>query len=166
MGKEKHACGRYRQGLVVGKFAPFHCGHKHLVATAEAACDALLVLCYSNPDFPDMPSDMRANWIRSLFPYIQVCVPRDPPPDTAEDLTHRSFVCAWLTANGIVVDVVFSSEDYGPGFAAVIGASHVMVDRHRSEFPISGRMIRQQPLRHSHGLDAIVRKDWPPLALL
>ena len=33
-------------GLVVGKFCPLHRGHMHLIESAIAACDAVLVIGY------------------------------------------------------------------------------------------------------------------------
>ncbi|OGW39558.1 MAG: histidine kinase, partial [Nitrospirae bacterium GWC2_56_14] len=47
---------------------------------------------------------------------------------------------------GSAPDAVFTSEDYGEGYARAMGAKHVMVDRHRVMYPCSGTMIRKDPL--------------------
>jgi len=64
------------------------------------------------------------------------------PPDAAEDHTHREFVRQYLADLGQRIDVVFSSEAYGPGFAEYLGAEHVAVDNQRQQVPTSGTHLR------------------------
>jgi cytidyltransferase-like protein len=149
----------FRHALIAGKFAPFHRGHQHLVETALAESERLTVLAYANPDFPAMPGHVRAGWIRALYPMAQVLVPNDPPPDASPDAVHRRFVRDLLDARGLQVDAVFSSEDYGPGFAATLGAAHRMVDRDRLRVPVSGRLIRADLAAHRAFLHPIVLRD-------
>jgi HTH-type transcriptional regulator, transcriptional repressor of NAD biosynthesis genes len=140
-------------GLVVGKFAPFHSGHKFVINTALEKMDTAIVLVYSNPDFPDMPMYVRANWIRQIYKDkpVYVFTPENSPSNDATDFTHREFVKNWLgqhhsilpfgSKNGI--DVVYGSDDYIPGFAKHIGANHHMVDAKRSKYNISGTKVRE-----------------------
>lgn len=58
---------------------------------------------------------------------------------------------------GRAPDVVFSSEDYGPPFAAFMGCRHVMVDRDRAAFPISGTAVRASPLENLQWVEPCVR---------
>lgn len=149
-------------GLVVGKFWPPHRGHQWLLETAATQVAELVVLVYANPDAAATPAALRANWIRALYrgdelaegPRIGTTPLRvfalsaeadGVPPDAAEDDTHREFVRRWLAKEGIRVDVVFSSEPYGPGFAHHIGAAHVAVDPGRVHLPISGTRVRENP---------------------
>lgn len=131
-------------GLIVGKFAPLHKGHQHLIETAltDPTIDRLLVLVYANPDFPWMPSYRRARWIRALYPQAEVLVPENPPPDNTNNHTQREFVRQWLAQRSIGVNKVYSSEPYGEGFAQHIRAEHVLVDLQRKQFPISGTQVR------------------------
>jgi HTH-type transcriptional regulator, transcriptional repressor of NAD biosynthesis genes len=139
-------------GLVVGKFAPFHNGHKLVIDTALKDMDVVIVLVYANPDFADMPVHARANWIREIYKNLPVYVyiPQNPPPDTADDFTQREFVKTWLEAHRTElpfgskrwIDVVYGSDAYIPGFAAHIGASPRVVDAHREQFPVSGTAVR------------------------
>ncbi len=131
--------------LIVGKFAPLHKGHQYLIETAlqDQNVDEWIILVYSNPDFlPDMPSHRRATWIKHLYPQANVFVPENPPPNNADDVTHREFVNQWLEQNTIKADVVYSSENYGEGFAKHIGATHVLVDLSRSKVSVSGTKAR------------------------
>lgn len=144
------------RGLVVGKFAPLHQGHQWLLETALSECESVTVLVYSHPDFPAMPSEVRANWLRALYPRLEVFVPDNPPPNDASDLEHREFVKGWLLARGIAVNAVFTSESYGEGFAAHLGVPHRLVDLERGRFPISGTQIRADVHAMRHQLEPLV----------
>ena len=148
-----------RTGLVVGKFWPPHRGHQLLLETAAAQVAELLVLVYANPDSPAHPAAERAQWLRELYrgdeladgPHINATPLRifalsaeadGVPPDAADDDTQREFVRQWLARQGFHVVVVFSSEDYGPGFAAHLSVAHVAVDNARARVPVSGTRVR------------------------
>lgn len=154
---------RYRMlspaGLVVGKFWPPHRGHQLLLETAAAQVAELLVLVYAHPDDPAHPAPARAAWLRELYrgdefaagprsgatPLRIVALTAEAdglPPDAADDHTHREFVRQWLASHGYAIDVVFSSEAYGPGFARHLGAAHVLVDAERRQVPVSGTTLR------------------------
>ena len=157
---------RFRRGLVVGKFCPLHLGHEFLIGRARALCDELIVLSYTEPGFDGYDSSRRENWLKARFPDVISLALDNPrlaalcreagiesvpkiPADNAPDDAHRQFV-AWLLdeALGKQVDAVFTSEDYGDGFAALLGkrfghsVEHVCVDRARRKIPISGSQIR------------------------
>ena len=144
------------RGLVVGKFAPLHKGHQFLLETALRECESVTVLVYSNPDFPAMPSQIRAAWLRALYPRLEVFVPDDPPPNESSDLEQREFVRHWLLARGIEVDVVFTSEGYGEGFAAHLGVTHKLVDLERRRVAVSGTQIRADIHGSRHHLEPLV----------
>ena len=145
-------------GLVVGKFNPPHRGHQLLLEAAAAQVAELLVLVYAHPDDPAHPAAERAAWLRELYrgddgsqgPHVGATPLRiialtaadGVPPDTADDYTQREFVRQWLQEHGHRIDLVFSSEAYGPGFAEHLGAAHVAVDNARQQVPVSGTMLR------------------------
>ena len=149
----------YTLGLVVGKFSPPHRGHQLLLETAAAQVAELLVLVYTHPDDAAHPAAERAGWLRELYrgddfaagPHVGTTPLRivalsaeadGVPPDSADDHTHREFVRCWLLAHDLWPDVVFSSESYGPGFAAHLSAAHVAVDVARQQLPVSGTQLR------------------------
>ncbi len=156
-------------GLVVGKFWPPHRGHQLLLETAAAQVAELLVLVYANPDDATHPAPVRAGWLRELYrgddytqgPHIGTTPLRiialtaaadGIPPDVADDHTQREFVRQWLARHGEAIDVVFSSEAYGPGFAAHLGATHLMVDEPRQQVPVSGRELNVELGRRNEEL--------------
>ncbi len=144
-------------GLVVGKFAPFHLGHQYVIDTALEKMNDVIVLVYSNPDFPDMPTQVRVNWIRQLYKNkpVYVFTPENVPANDADDFTQREFVKVWLEQHRATlplgskysgsknwIDTVYGSDDYIPGFAKHIGAGHHIVDAKRSKHDVSGTKIR------------------------
>lgn len=164
----------FRSGLVVGKFSPLHRGHELVIGQALAACDQVAIISYSKPEFPRCGATARRRWLSELFPQARRLViddselaarcaerglpPRTIPHNDAPDDEHRRF-CAWLCHEvlGLCVDAVFTSEDYGDGFAAVLGeclsaatgstrlVTHVSVDKGRSAVPVSGTRLRASP---------------------
>jgi len=128
-----------------------------LLETAAAQVAELVVLVYAHPDDLIHPAPERAHWLRELYrgddytlgPRLGATLLRivglpaaTVPPDTAPDATHREFVRQWLAQENVHIDLVFSSESYGPGFAEHLGATHVAVDNQRQQVPISGTRLR------------------------
>ncbi len=151
------AVRKYARGLVVGKFCPLHRGHMLVIDAALAACDEVFVISYTKPAFEGCASDKRQTWLHALYPDVTALVLSDSasltlPHNDAPDAQHRAFV-GWVCTNllGITVDAVFTSEDYGDGFAASLSrcfrapVQHVCVDKARSAVPISGTAIRADP---------------------
>jgi HTH-type transcriptional regulator, transcriptional repressor of NAD biosynthesis genes len=138
-------------GFIVGKFYPPHRGHKHLIDVARAQVDHLIVMIAHHPS-QRIPGEVRAAWLREIHPDCDLRL----VPDELEDDSQQwaDFTRAYL---GFAPDVVFSSEDYGPRFAALMGSRHVMVDRPRAAVPISATRIRQDPLAHLAMLEPCVR---------
>ncbi len=147
---------RFRRGLVVGTFAPLHRGHQLLIETAIAACDHVTVMTWANPDLPEMPTDVRAGWLRTIYPALEVVAleAEGCPPDDAPGEVQRAFTLANLPAP---VDAVFTSEAYGDALALVLEAVHVSVDPDRTRVPISGTQIRADLSAHMADLDPSVR---------
>jgi NadR type nicotinamide-nucleotide adenylyltransferase len=166
---------RWRLGLVVGKFSPLHNGHELLIDTALSECEAVRVLSYVKPSLPKCPPAVRRAWLERRFPNARILVldedtlagRHDAPPwpeDYADELLHRRFV-GYLCREvlGERPDVVFTSEAYGPGFAAELAryfetrdgsgpcqqsgvrVAHVAVDPARARVPISGTRLRDDP---------------------
>jgi len=177
----------YATGLAVGKFCPLHRGHQHLLDQALEQCEALIVISYTKPEFPGSEPEHRERWLASLYPDTTRLVIDDArlaehcrvrglpiatlPHNDAPDDTHRHFV-AWLLRHILEasVDVVFTSEAYGEGFANVLSqvqrdadgpcAAHVMVDRDRVAVPISGTAVRKDPHGRRNYLDPLVYRDF------
>lgn len=147
-------------GLVIGKFYPPHRGHKHLIDTARAGVDRLVVILPHHPS-QRIPGEVRRAWLEEIHPDCEIHLVPDELGDDGE--AWARFTMAHL---GRTPDVVFTSEDYGPGFAAHLSCRHVMVDRERRTVPVSGTMIRRAPLEYLHWLEPCVRAYFVPRVVL
>jgi NadR type nicotinamide-nucleotide adenylyltransferase len=147
-------------GLVVGKFYPPHRGHKHLIDSARRQVDRLVVLLPHHVS-QRIPGETRKAWLEEIHPDCEIHLVPDELPDDSK--LWADFTLAHL---GRAPDVVFSSEDYGPHYAAFMGCRHVMVDRARQAIPISGTRVRSKPLDHLDFLEPCVRAYFVRRAVL
>ncbi|UWX95988.1 AAA family ATPase [Arthrobacter zhaoxinii] len=138
----------FAQGLVIGKFYPPHTGHRHLIATASKQSARLAVVVLGTR-FEDIGLADRVKWLAAEFEDTNVTVigmPDDCPVDyTSRAIwkAHNELLRLALKSKGITaVDAVFSSEEYGATLAGDFGAEHVMVDKARSSYPVSGTLCR------------------------
>ncbi|MBK5256119.1 MAG: AAA family ATPase [Vicinamibacteria bacterium] len=138
-------------GFVVGKFYPPHRGHKLLIDQARAQVDQLIVMLAHHPA-QTIPGEVRRAWLEEIHPDCRIHL----VPDELEDDSSQwaEFTVRHL---GRAPDVVFSSEDYGPVFAGLMGSRHVMVDRARLAMPVSATQVRRWPLRYLDFLEPCVR---------
>lgn len=145
------------RGLVLGKFLPYHSGHAHLIRTARRAVDELTVLVCSIGSEP-IPGRVRFDWVRKSHPDCRVVHVAEEVPQTPDE--SPDFWPIWsdlVQRYAGMVDVVFTSEQYGDELAARIGASHTCVDLGRAAVPISGSRILSAPLANWEYLPPIVR---------
>ena len=140
------------RGLVIGKFYPPHRGHKFLIDTALEQVDHLDVLICARPE-QAIPGELRARWLQEMHPAANVRAIDDP----GEDDDSGFWAQYTVRILGSAPDVVFTSEDYGEAYAHLLGCHHVMVDRERTNVPVSARAIRAAPLRHWEYLEPCVR---------
>lgn len=133
-------------GFLLGKFLPPHRGHMYLVETAQGYVDHLTVLVCTLQREP-IPGELRYQWMKELFPTVNVQHYSDDIPQTPEE--HPDFWNIWLHTIRQYVpvgpDYVFTSEPYGDKLAEVLGAKHICVDLSRTTFPVSGTGVRDNP---------------------
>lgn len=147
---------RYRTGLVIGKFLPFHKGHELLVAEAERACEQLTVVVV-DAGWQDIPVEVRIDWIKEGFPGARV-VSVDQDALGLDDWDTPGWAQATVEAHGgLAPDAVFSSEEYGRPWAEAMGCEHELVDLERRQVPISGTAVRSDPLANLDYLPPQVR---------
>jgi len=181
---------KFANGLIVGKFCPLHLGHEMLIQTALARCEQLVLLSYCKPEFSGFERARRDRWLESRFPSVRRLVIDDAslhqltlakglqdypkiPHNDADEYDHRLFV-GWLCRHilDVTVDAVFTSEDYGDGFAAVLTdyfrefnlsatpVQHICVDKARQKIPISGTRLRDAIHSHRDYLAPAIYQDF------
>lgn len=143
---------KYKSGLILGKFYPFHLGHKHLIDVAISNCEKVsVIVCHNSSQF--IPVGDRVSHIRETFKkrknlHIFTIDDENFPKYDSECETLDEFYSYWVPAVKNLVkdlDVVYTSEDYGDDFARYLGISHYLVDKQRIKYPVSGSSIRENP---------------------
>ena len=130
-----------RRGLIVGKFYPPHRGHKYLIDKALSRVEELTVIVCRRPG-ETPPADLRAAWLREIHPDVRFIVV-DDELDADDSRVWAENSIRWI---GFRPDLVFTSEDYGESFARHLGCGHVQVDKARAAVPVSGTLVRSDPL--------------------
>jgi NadR type nicotinamide-nucleotide adenylyltransferase len=135
-----------KRGLTLGKFAPFHKGHQHVVETALSEVNELVVLIYDT-ELTNVPLQVRADWIRRLYPGVRVIEGWNGPEgygDTPEiRAVQENYILECL--QGLEITHFFCSEFYGDHVSKALGAVDRRVDEARSTIPISGTELRADP---------------------
>jgi HTH-type transcriptional repressor of NAD biosynthesis genes len=174
---------RHRLGLVVGKFSPLHLGHEHVIRTAQACCDQVLVLGYSQPAFAGCDRLARQGWIDQRCPGLiniqlddaevarrcmALGLPFQPMPENlAPDAVQQAYL-AWLLQGpvGLRPDAMVGSETYLEPCAHLLSqrlgheVSPICVDLHRQVHPISATRIRSDVHAHAHWLGPQVQQSF------
>ena len=145
-----------KTGFVVGKFLPPHRGHRHLIETARDSVEHLTIMLCELPDDP-IPGHLREAWLREIHPDCRVL---RVPSDVAADDDSEGWAIYVTKTLGYVPDAVFTSEDYGETFCHYLGSRHVLVDKERLRFPISGTLVRADPYRQWRYLEPCVRAHY------
>jgi HTH-type transcriptional regulator, transcriptional repressor of NAD biosynthesis genes len=139
-----------KRGIALGKFMPFHLGHKHLLDTARDNCDHLTIVVCSLPTEP-IPGKDRFDWLCRAYPDSNVKVVHLARPDMPQEpADHINFWQIWREAllkySKVPYDVLFSSEAYGHRLAEELSCRHCLVDQERTTVPTSGTAIRKDYL--------------------
>ncbi|MFO1512392.1 MAG: AAA family ATPase [Verrucomicrobiota bacterium] len=139
-------------GLVIGKFYPPHRGHKLLIDSATARSEQTVVIVCAKPS-DTIPGELRGQWLREIHPAARVMV-IDDRYDENDSRVWAENTVRWL---GRAPDAVFTSEDYGDRYAALMGCKHISVDKPRGQVPISGTAVRSDPYAHWDFIEPPVR---------
>lgn len=149
-----------KTGFTLGKYAPFHSGHAYLINHALSLVDHLVVVIYPCVEL-SIPLKIRANWIRSLFPQVEVIEANEGPLDTgytAEVVNKQNAFLTELLAD-YCFDYFFSSEPYGEHVSKALKCGDIRVDMSRHKVPISATKIRHDPIKHRAFLSKEVYND-------
>lgn len=150
-----------RSGLTLGKFAPLHKGHQFVIETALAEMDEVRVVLYDCPETTSVPLPARADWLRQLYPTVQVLEAWDGPTEVGDTpeikQRHENYLLNHLRLRGVTH--FYSSEFYGEHVSQALGAVNRIVDRDRATVPVSGTAIRENPFAFRDYLHPLVYRD-------
>lgn len=145
----------FKNSLVLGKFFPLHLGHIFLIDTAISQSETVHVIMTHNPS-QSISGEIRFEALKSIYgdnPQVKLYSISDEglPQYDHECETLDQFYSYWipLVYNNVKeLDAVFTSEDYGDDFARYLGVKHILVDKERRKYPVSGTFIRTNPFKY------------------
>ena len=151
-------------GLTLGKFAPFHYGHRFLIQTALDEMDKVIVMAYED-DCINIPVQKRADWIRKSFKEniqnMEIIGCYDGPQAvgyTDEIMKkHEDYILDKVGDKKITH--FYSSEKYGDHVSKALKAVDRRVDMLHQTVAISGTKIRNNPYNSKHYMPPHVYKD-------
>lgn len=130
-------------GFTIGKFAPLHKGHQYLIETALKEMDKVIVVVYDT-DVIDIEAEKRANWIKELYPNVEIKFAHNPPAKYGLDEESVNIQMKYLS--NILKDETpthfYSSEKYGASVARYMNIVDRRVDNERTIVPIRATEIR------------------------
>lgn len=148
-------------GLTLGKYAPLHKGHQFVIETAILEMNEVVVMIYDSPEITNIPLAVRANWLRSIYPSVEVIEAWDGPSEiglTPEiKKMHEDYIIKQLA--GRKITHFYSSEFYGEHVSEALGAINRLVDCERNTIPISATQIREDAYACRSYLHPLVYRD-------
>jgi NadR type nicotinamide-nucleotide adenylyltransferase len=148
-------------GFTLGKYAPLHHGHQYVIEQGLAETDRMIVMIYNCPETTPCPLPVRAQWLRDLYPQVEVIEAWDGPtmvgytPEIKK--CHEQYILQQL--KGQRVTHFYCSELYGDHVSQALNAMNCVVDKSRSKFPVSGTSIRANPYLYRQHISSRVYRD-------
>ncbi len=147
-------------GFTIGKFAPLHKGHQFLIETALKEMDKMIVIVYDT-DLIDIPTEKRAEWIKELYPNVEIKFGHNPPKQYGLDEESVNIQMEYLTK--IIGDEkpthFYSSEKYGASVAKYMNLIDRRVDDNREIVPIRATIVRENLEKNKNWIEPKVYDD-------
>ena len=148
-------------GLTLGKFAPLHKGHQLVIETALAEMDEVSVIIYDAPETTPVPLNIRSNWIKKLYPQVELIEAWDGPTEVSDTpeikRKHEKYIIELLKISSVTH--FYSSEFYGEHMSIALGAVNRIVNPSRNVVPVSGMKIRENPFLFREFISPVVYQD-------
>lgn len=129
--------------------------------TMLSEVDEAIAIIYDCPEVTPVPLNVRANWIRQLYPHVQVMEAWDGPTEVGDapeiKRKHEEYIINLLGNRRITH--FYSSEFYGEHMSLALGAVNRLVDCDRKNVPISGTAIRNNPFCFREYLHPSIYRD-------
>jgi NadR type nicotinamide-nucleotide adenylyltransferase len=115
-----------------------------LVETALAEVNEVVVMVYAT-DVINVPLQVRAGWIKSIYPTIRIIDAWDGPDSYGDIPERRSEQGNYILKkiNGLTITHFYSSEFYGDHVSRALRAVDRRIDEARLTVPISGTALRR-----------------------
>ena len=148
-------------GFTIGKFAPLHKGHQYLIETALNEMDKMIVVVYDT-DVIDIETEKRAEWIKKLYPNVEIKFAHNPPSQYGLDEESVKIQMEYLTKimENEKPTHFYSSENYGASVAKYMNLVDRRVDNERIKVPIRAEIIRSNIEENKKWLENNVYEDY------
>ncbi len=135
-------------------------GHQYLIEKALNEMDKVYVIIYETK-VTDVPLEVRGNWIKQIYPEINLIYAKHPPEQYGLDEESVKIQTDYIKKKikDIKVTHFYNSEPYGKFVARDLQVQEVQVDRKREKYPISATEIRNCLQESKNYLEDIVYKD-------
>ncbi len=147
-------------GFTIGKFAPLHKGHQLLLETALKEMDKFIVIIYET-NITSVPLEVRANWIKSLYPEIEIRYALNPPDKYGLDEESVNIQMEYLSK--IIKDIkpthFYSSEEYGRCVAEYLNIVDRRIDNKRELVAVNATTIRSNVDQNMMWMEKMVYDD-------
>lgn len=147
-------------GFTIGKYAPYHIGHKFLIETALKNMDEFYVVVYDTPEL-NIKMEDKIKWVQRDFPKVKILKAYNSPKQYGLDgesvKIQMEYLCKII--EGIPVTHFYSSEDYGKYVAKYLGIQNVVVDKERKIFNVRASDIRNDVEKFKMYLNDEVYRD-------
>ena len=147
-------------GFTIGKYAPYHKGHKYLIGKAIEEMDEFYVVIYDTPEL-NINIEDKIKWIKKDYPSVKILKAYDSPKkyglDKESVKIQMEYLCKII--ENIKVTHFYSSEKYGEYVAKYLKIENVLVDIERKKFNVHARDIRENVEKYKKFLNYDVYKD-------
>lgn len=167
---------QFKQGLIIGKFAPLTLGHINLINYASTLCEEVLVVLSFDKKWLEIQSKRdqriltlknRLRWLKQAYqdlPHVKITyvdesnIPEYPEGWSAfaklirEELGHLNYVPDAMFSSELAYDQI--CQDH---FSEM---KHIVVDADRTNVPISATDIRDNLIQNWGYLPSVVRHDY------
>lgn len=147
-------------GFTIGKFAPLHKGHEYLIETALKEMDNVIVIVYET-NLTKVPTEVRAGWIKKMYPRVKVKVAINPPSQYGLDEKSVEMQMEYLKQyiKDIKPTHFYSSEPYGEYVATYLNIVDRRVDDTREKISISAGIVREDLEKNKKWIEQFVYED-------
>ena len=147
-------------GFTIGKFAPLHKGHQYLIETALKEMDKFYIVIYET-DVINIPIKTRANWIKKLYPQVEILYAYHPPKQYGLEEKSVKIQMDYLLPiiQNLNCTHFYSSEKYGEKVAKYLNIIDRRVDEKREIIPIRATNIRENLEKNKEKIEEFIIKD-------
>lgn len=159
-----------KKSLVIGKFMPFHKGHKALIEFAAIHSSAVKVLVLGNEN-ESIDLNQRVKWIEESFDLDYALASEiivkpikynsnELNSSSESDVKSSQKWCDFLKDELEDIDIIVGSEMYVKYMADYAKKEYVFFDIKRTNVPISATKIKENPIKYWDYLTPAVKRTY------